>query len=106
MIECGELETRRRELRLSRRVLAIRAGLSEATVKRMLGGELEHASLANVTPLFKALGYEFAMRPAKTVSQMREEAAHDKAVRLAARVQATSGLEAQALGDEGIAMLV
>lgn len=100
-----ELNERRKALRISHRALAARAGLSEPTVKRMLGGSMERASMANVVALLGALGYEIDVRAAKPVEQIRREAARDKAVLMVARVQATSALEAQAVGPDGVERL-
>ena len=76
--------------------LAARSGVSEPTVKRILGGHLGEASFANVAAVAAALGAPFELA-AIDVEAFRRQQARTKAEAIARLVQGTSALEAQAL---------
>ena len=104
------LEARRRELKMSRATLARRSGVSMPTTFRLLTAEsgLENASFRSVLAIAKALDMTIRFdpddpeeplrfRPKKPADVVMEKEATLKAKRLVAIVQATSGLEGQAV---------
>jgi transcriptional regulator with XRE-family HTH domain len=91
-----ELAARRRELGMSFPQLAERSGVSEPTVKRILGGQGGSASYASVAAVAEALGMPLRSE-AIDPDEFRERAALEKARHLARLVQGTSALEAQAV---------
>lgn len=90
------LDERRRELRMTIPQLARRSGISTATVARVLRGE-STVAMGHVCTVAKALGMEVGLRPRVSIDTMLRQAAHAKAIRAAALVQATSALEGQGL---------
>lgn len=91
------LERRRRELGISRPVLAQRSGVSLPTVTRILTGDLNHTSVANVRTVAAALGVELAVEATTDSHELREREALAKATKIVRLVQGSSGLEAQAV---------
>ncbi len=89
-----ELAARRRALGMSFPQLAERSGVSEPTVKRILGGHAGSASYAGVAAIAEAMGMPLRSDPINP-DEFRERAALEKAERLARLVQGTSALEAQ-----------
>ncbi len=102
------LEARRRDLKMSRAALAQRSGVSAPTVYRILSGGLENAHFRYVLAIARALGMAMHFDPTDESEPLQfqpkpdaytliEKAATQKAERLVGMVQATSGLEGQAL---------
>lgn len=88
--------------------LAVRSGVSEPTVKRMLGGRADAgagASFAHVAAVAEALGMPLTAEPVDA-DAMRLAAAREKAERIARLVQGTSALEAQAVDEAEYRRLV
>jgi transcriptional regulator with XRE-family HTH domain len=113
------LEARRRELKMSRASLARRSGVSMPTVFRLLSAPagLENASLRCVLAIAKALDMVIRFDPEDPVDPLRfrpkvpvdvvmEREAKRKAERLVAMVQATSGLEGQAVPQATVRSMV
>lgn len=100
------LEVRRKQLRMSYPALAKRSGLSVATVRRILANHYDRASFSNVAAVARALGVEFALRPMVPEYTFVEQQAHEKARRLVGLVQASSGLEAQAVDEATVNRMV
>ena len=94
------LEKRRRELGMSRPLLAKRSGVSLPTVHRILNGPLEHRSMANTVAVAEALGVEVKFAPVVDSLEYQEREAKAKAQQLVGLVQGSSGLEAQAVDSE------
>lgn len=94
----ASLNARRRALGLTHAALAARSGVSEPTVKRILGGHLAEASFANVSAVLDALGLSLQTGEV-SVREMREHQARRKAEEIARLVQGTSALESQAVDD-------
>ena len=94
-----DLDNRRRAAGMSYAVLAQRSGVSVPTVVRILSGS-RRASFANVAAIAEALGLSINFAPRMTPRQLMVEGAREKAKKLAGMVQATSGLESQALSPE------
>jgi transcriptional regulator with XRE-family HTH domain len=99
------LTDRRRELGITHAMIAAHSGVSEPTVKRILGGRMEEASFANVMAIAGALGISIKVFEADA-HDMRVRQARSKAERIAKMVQATSGLEGQGLDDSDYRRLV
>jgi transcriptional regulator with XRE-family HTH domain len=99
----AKLDLRRRKLGMSRPVLARRSGVSIARVHAILRGAEQNPRLSTLHALAQALGVavsvgsEGGIREVKSVGEMRRERAIEKAKRIAGSVQATMGLEAQAV---------
>jgi transcriptional regulator with XRE-family HTH domain len=88
----------RRALGLSHAAVAARSGVSEPTVKRILGGHASEASFANVIAVARALGVGIDFeRP--DIDELRRRQARMKAEQVAKLVQGTSALEDQAVDD-------
>ena len=96
-IEFHRLNRRRRELGMSYDVLARLSQVSKPTVVRILSGTHPQASFSNVEAIARALGLAISFRPITSASELRERQARKKARALVSMVQATSGLEAQAI---------
>ena len=77
--------------------LAVRSGVPESTVKRMLGGGLGAASLDKVAAVAEAMGMTVDFAPVDDAFTYRKQQARTKARQLIALVQGSSGLEAQGL---------
>jgi len=102
----NRLNDRRRRLGMSQAILAERSGLSVPTVQRILAGNLESASFGNVAAIADALELSPALNAAKSEEEVREEQAEKKARRLVGMVQATCGLESQAVSDDEFEAMV
>ncbi len=76
--------------------LASRSGVSEPTIKRILGGRLDEASFANVTAVAQAMGSKLDFRESD-VDELCRAQARKKAELVARLVQGTSALESQAV---------
>jgi transcriptional regulator with XRE-family HTH domain len=113
------LEARRRELKMSRATLARRSGVSMPTIFRLLTAEdgLENAHLRCVLAIAKALEMvirfdpddpvePLRFRPKRTADVVMEKEAKHKAERLVGMVQATSGLEGQAVSPATVKRMV
>lgn len=94
------LDRRRRQLGMSRAVLAERAGVSQATVNRILGDGLGNATLRNVQAVAEALGLEFALSEAASAEDLQERQAKAKARRLVKLVQGSAALEGQGVDPD------
>lgn len=93
------LDERRRELRMTIPQLARRSGISPATVTRVLRGE-PTVAMGHTCAVADALGMQVGLRPRVSVDSLLRQAAHMKAKRAAALVQATSALEGQGLSRQ------
>jgi transcriptional regulator with XRE-family HTH domain len=101
-----ELERRRKALRMSRPLLALRSGVSLPTVQRILRSGAEHARYANLVAVARALGMELAIRSASDPHTFAERAAQAKAEAIARMIQGTSALESQAVDADTYQQLV
>ncbi len=95
-----KLQQRRRQLGMSYAQLAARSGVSPATAKRMINGDIAAASLGHVVALAAAMGLSLVSREEESAEAMKERAAREQARRLVKMVQGTSALESQAVSDE------
>ncbi|MEY3230587.1 MAG: hypothetical protein RL689_676 [Planctomycetota bacterium] len=90
---------------MSHAAVAARSGVSEPTVKRILGGQLAEASFANVVAIAEALGMTVGLGETD-VEELCCQQARRKAERIARLVQGTSALESQAVDQAAYARLV
>jgi transcriptional regulator with XRE-family HTH domain len=95
-----KLRQRRRHLGMTYDQLAARSGISSATAKRIITGEIAAASLGHVVALASAMGLSLVPKDEASAEAMKERAARDQAIRLVKMVQGTSALESQAVSDE------
>jgi transcriptional regulator with XRE-family HTH domain len=79
--------------------LAVRSGVSEATVKRILGGQIGEASFANVAAVAEALGVPLGLIETD-VDELCRKQARKKAEQVVRLVQGTSALESQAVDTQ------
>ncbi len=100
-----DLKQRCRELGMSHALLARRSGVSLSTVNRVLD-DYHTATFESVEKIARALGLDVSLRPLLDVDQMCRQQARQKAERLVAMVQGTSGLEGQAVDDEAQKLMV
>lgn len=95
------LEERRHELGMSMSALAKRSGVSLPSVQRILSGGHATASFESVVAISNALGIDIEIKQATSAREFVQQSAMEKARRLVSTVQATSGLEGQAVtGDK------
>ena len=99
-LESHYLERRRRKLGISRPLLAQRSDVSLPTVTRILTGDLNHASVANVRAVAAAMGVELAVEATADIHELQEREALAKATKIVQLVQGSSGLEGQAVDPE------
>jgi len=99
------LSRRRRELGIPFDDLAVRSGVSVATVKRILGGQIGKASFEHVARVAEAMGVSLVTRQTPAAA-VKRAAARRQAERLVGMVQGTSGLEGQAISDKAAEALV
>lgn len=88
---------------MSMAALAKRSRVSLPTVQRILSGNHATASFASVLAISDALGIEIEM---KSDREYTKEVATEKARRLVGAVQATSGLEGQAIEPHQLDALI
>jgi transcriptional regulator with XRE-family HTH domain len=94
------LQKRRTEIGIPYPDLAARSGVSVATAKRILCGQIERASLAHVEAVAKVMGVSLVPREDSPAHKVKERAAYQQANRLVRMVQGTSALESQALDSK------
>jgi len=104
-ISAERLKHRRESLRMSYSIVASRSGVSEPTVKRILGGQVAEASFANVVAIAEALGASFGIEEPDPEELCRQQARR-KAEQVARLVQGTSALESQAVDQAAYDQLV
>lgn len=100
------LDTRRKRLGMSRVVVARRSGVPLTTVQRILSGRESRPSLPSVLSIAEVLGASWDVDVNKGVEEIRERQARQKAERLVGMVQATSGLEGQAVDKDTLRQMV
>jgi transcriptional regulator with XRE-family HTH domain len=95
-----QLRQRRKELGMSMGIVAEKSGVGLRTVQRVLSGKELTAKLTTVLSIAEAL--RVALQPIEVASShsVRQQQAKRKAAELAAMVQATSALEAQAVPEK------
>jgi transcriptional regulator with XRE-family HTH domain len=96
------LDNRRRKLRMSYAHLAKRCGVSVPTLARTLSGKNTNASFTSVLAIAETLGVAVDFKEETAAYSVLEDAAERKATKIVSMVQATSGLEAQAVDPDEI----
>lgn len=96
----GFLNRRRRELGVSYQALAERSGLSLPTVRRILAGGQQSASLSSVLAIARVLGVRLTFSAESDAGQFLERQAREKAERLVGMVHASCALEGQGLDKD------
>ena len=92
------LDTRRKDLGMSIRILATRCGLGVATVHRALAGKVSER-LETVSAIAAELGLRIDIRPIMGAKSLRREVARRKAQAIVGSAQGNFALEAQAVPD-------
>ena len=107
-----KLEQRRRDVGMSKRVLALHARISLPTVNRILSGKEKRLTIANVEAVARVLGVVIRLGATtevdevQTAFELRKMQATEKATRMVRMVQGTMGLEAQAVSDGVLEQMV
>lgn len=104
-ISIDRLNARRRAVGMSFSVVAERSGVSQPTVKRILGGQAAAASFSNVVAVARALGVSVEFGETN-IEDLRRAQAQLKAEQAARLVQGTSALESQAVDTQTYRRLV
>lgn len=104
-IPVDRLNARRQAIGMSYSIVSDRSGVSEPTVKRILGGQAAEASFSNVVAVAAALGITLELGITDADELCRAQARH-KAEQAARLVQGTSALESQAVDPETYGRLV
>ena len=107
------LEQRRRDLGIGYPALGERAGISVQTLKRIFSGKANNPTLQSLQAICRVLGLQLIIdgsmiktHAKKSVQELREVAAMEKAKRIVKLVQGTSALEAQAVGISSVRDMV
>jgi transcriptional regulator with XRE-family HTH domain len=100
------LEIRRKKLGMTKRILAQRSGVSLPTVQRLLSGQEQNPSFANVRAIAMALGMELKFGEAQDAYEFKKSQAANKAQRIVRMVQATMALEAQGVDSKTIRQMI
>jgi transcriptional regulator with XRE-family HTH domain len=100
------MQRRRKALRMSCQLLALRSGVSLPTVQRILRDGEEHATYTTLAAMARALGMDFELRDACDEQTFAERQAETKARAIVGMVQGTSALESQAVDSETCQQMV
>lgn len=87
------LKTRQKEMQLPYEVIATKAGLGIATVKRFFVGG--NSSIITVEKIAKVLQCDMTISIQKSAKELLQEQIEKKAIQVVKRVMKTSALEAQ-----------
>ena len=101
-----ELDNRRQELGMTFEALSKRSGVPVSTLKAIFKKGVEHATFANVAAIADALGVEIEFADEVGSYDLRLQQASKKARVLVGMVQATSGLESQAVAQNQIDIMI
>lgn len=95
-----KLRQRRRQLGITYAQLAARSGVSPATAKRIVNGDISAVSIGHVVAVATVMGLSLIAAEDATAESVKERAAREQARRLVKMVQGTSALESQAVSDK------
>ncbi len=96
----NQIIARKKQLNISVENLAKLSGVGVRTVNRLLKNEdVKLSTIENVTSF---LGLDFAGNEQVSLSVLKKQRAHEKALFLASIVQGTSALEMQGLEDDSL----
>ena len=106
MNKTQRLDTRRQELGMTFEALSKRSGVPVSTLKAIYKKGVEHATFANVAAIAEALGVDIEFANEMDSYELLHQQAVKKARELVGMVQATSGLESQAVAQSQIEKMV
>ncbi len=98
------LDQRREELGIGYPALSERSGVSMPTLKRIISGKAENPTIQNLQAVCRVLGLQLIIddtikaKSKRSVEELRESVAKEKAEQIVRLVQGTSALESQAVG--------
>lgn len=98
MFIANDLIERKFALGLTNAEISKISGVSKTTVDRVMAGRHDRATFANIARIAAALEMDVRFVPIESADAVLERRAKIKAKRIVDSVQASSGLEAQALG--------
>lgn len=96
------MDTRRRELRMSYAALSKRSKVPVPTLVRTLTGKNQNVGFSTVVAIAEALSTSLQMTAKESKMAVLEREATEKAKRLVGMVQSTSALEAQGVSEEKV----
>lgn len=95
---------RKKQLNITVANLAKLSGVGVRTVNRVLNNE--DVKLSTIEHITNFLGLDFAGNEQVSLSALKEQRAHEKALFLASIVQGTSALEMQGLDDDNLNSII
>lgn len=101
-----KLEKRRQELGMTFEALSKRSGVAISTVKAIFKKGVENATFSKVKAIADALGLEVEFSSEVDSYSLLHQQAERKARQLVGMVQATSGLESQAIEKSQLELMV
>ena len=101
-----KLDKRRQELGMTFEALSKRSGVPVSTLKAIFKKGVEHATFANVAAIADALGVDIAFQNDVESYELLHQQAVKKARELVGMVQATAGLESQAVAQSQIEKMI
>lgn len=101
-----KLDKRRQELGMTFEALSKRSGVPVSTLKAIFKKGVEHATFANVAAIADALGVDIAFQNDVESYELLHQQAVKKARELVGMVQATSGLESQAVEQNQVELMI
>jgi transcriptional regulator with XRE-family HTH domain len=101
-----KLDKRRQELGMTFEALSKRSEVPVSTLKAIFKKGIEHATFANVAAIADALGVDIEFANEVDSYELLHQQAVKKARELVGMVQATSGLESQAVAPNQIEMMI
>ena len=101
-----KLDKRRQELGMTFEALSKRSKVPVSTLKAIFKKGVEHATFANVAAIADALGVDIEFADEVDSYELLHQQAVKKARELLGMVQATSGLESQAVAQNQIEKMI
>ena len=101
-----KLDKRRQELGMTFEALSKRSEVPVSTLKSIFKKGIEHATFANVAAIADALGVDIDFTDEVDSYELLHQQAAKKARELVGMVQATSGLESQAVPQSQIEAMI
>ena len=102
----AKLEKRRQELGMTFEALSKRSEVPVSTIKAIFKKGIEHATFANVAAIADALGVDIKFADEMDSYELLHQQAVKKARESVGMVQATSGLESQAVAQSQIEVMI
>jgi transcriptional regulator with XRE-family HTH domain len=101
-----KLDQRRQELGMTFEALSKRSGVPVSTLKAIFKKGIEHSTFANVAAIADAIGVDIEFANEVESYELLHQQAVKKARELVGMVQATSGLESQAVAPNQIEVMI